>query len=78
MRNGIYEDIDGNITWWKDGKLHNESSPAMTFYDGNKYWYLNGVEYTEEEFNQWLEKKNLNEKLQVTFEPKYKEKKNKV
>ena len=37
--------------WWFKNQLHREDGPAIEFEDGTKAWFLNGVEYTEEEFN---------------------------
>jgi hypothetical protein len=34
-----------------NGKPHREDGPAFEYADGDRYWYLNGEEYTEEEFN---------------------------
>ena len=50
--------------------LHREDGPAVEFTDGGKYWWLNDVELTEEEFNQWLSKKELNERLTEQLEVK--------
>ena len=71
-------DIEGNIFWYKDGLLHREDSPAIQFSDGFKLWYLNDIQKTEEEFNQWLEKKLLNKRLQQTLEEKPQGKKVKI
>ena len=71
-------DIEGNIFWYKDGLLHREDGPAIQFSDGFKLWYLNDIQKTEEEFNQWLEKKLLNERLQQTLEEKPQGKKVKI
>lgn len=77
VKNGKYEE-NGVITYYKNGLLHCEDGPAEEWNEGYMYWYLNGVEYTEEEFNQWLIKKELNEKLQSTLKLKPKEKKKKI
>lgn len=68
----------GEIRFLVNGKFHREKGPAVEYSDGEKEWWIHGVQYTEEEFNQLLEKKNLHEKLQSNFEPKYKEKKIKI
>jgi cytoplasmic iron level regulating protein YaaA (DUF328/UPF0246 family) len=45
-------DEKGTIKWYNEkGKLHREDGPAIEFWDGDKYWYLNGKQLTEEEFN---------------------------
>ena len=41
----------GNRHWYLNDELHREDGPAIEDADGYKAWYLNGVEYTEEEFN---------------------------
>ena len=66
------------IVWIKNGKPHREDGPAIEYASGKKEWWVNGVEYTEEEFNQWLEKKLLNENLLATLEEKPSVKKVKI
>lgn len=71
---------NGTKAWYQHGKLHREDGPAVQILSGLPWWkneqhkdniecqwFLNGIELTEEEFNQWLTKKNLNEKLNVTL-----------
>lgn len=61
---------DGTKQWYIEGLLHREDGPAIENSDGGKDWYLYNGQLTEEEFNQWLEKKVLNEKLQATLPPR--------
>lgn len=68
----------GGVEWWIEGKLHNEKGPAIILSNGNQYWYVLGNQYTEEEFNQWKLKKELNEKLNSNFKPKPPEKGRKI
>jgi hypothetical protein len=83
--NGSHHRIDGPAIVWRDGLKewfingvrHRIDGPAKTFPNGYQEWWINGSKLTEEEFNQWLEKRALNEKLQ-TLPPKPKEKKNKI
>lgn len=77
MKNGKFK-INERIVWWKDDLIHREDGPAIEYEDGSKKWFLNGVEYTEEEFNQWLAKQELNKKFNSIFAPRHKEKKNKI
>ena len=42
---------NGTKVWNLDNKLHREDGPALEYFYGFKNWFLNGVEYTEEEFN---------------------------
>ena len=46
--------------------------------DGTKEWYLNDIEVTEKDFNQWLDKRNLHDKLQSILIEKPIEKKSKI
>jgi len=38
--------------WWTlpNGELHREDGPAIENDNGAKYWYLNGVSYTEQHY----------------------------
>lgn len=31
-------------------QYHRTDGPAIEFYDGDKYWFIEGIEYTEQEF----------------------------
>lgn len=72
------EDTNGSKRWFQNDKIHRENGPAIETSWGHKEWYLYGVKYTEEEFNQWLEKKSLNKKLENSLDSKPKEKKKKI
>jgi hypothetical protein len=43
----------------ENGQLHREDGPAVEYSHGDKYWWLNGEYYTEEEFHQELIKLKL-------------------
>ena len=45
--------------WWINGNLHREDGPAVEYSDGDKRWYLNDIEYTEEEYTIKLKLKRL-------------------
>ncbi len=60
----------GAKAWYVNGKLHREDGPAWEASDGTKYWYLFDRSVTEEEFNHWLAKKQLNERLTEQLEVK--------
>lgn len=60
----------GSKSWWFDNKLHRENGPAIEEANGHKKWYLYDVEYTEEEFNLYLEKKKLNKILHIDLKEK--------
>jgi hypothetical protein len=49
---------DGTKEWFINGLRHREDGPAVE-YNGGKWWCLNDIEYTEEEFNQELIKIKL-------------------
>ena len=68
----------GTKSWYLNDKLHREDGPAIEWSDGRKEWWLNDIQHTEEEFNQWLEKKHLNEKLLATLDEKPSVKKVKI
>lgn len=73
-----YIDKNGTKVWYQNGLRHREDGPAVEFGNGYKEWHLNDIEYYEEEFNQWLAKKQLNEKLHTTLEEKSSHKRNKI
>ena len=60
----------GTELWYQQGKIHNEDGPAVVRKGGSKEWWMNGKKYTEEEFNYWLAKKQLNERLAEQSEEK--------
>ena len=72
------EQADGTKQWFKKGQLHRDDGPAIEYSDGRKYWWMNGKKYTEEEFNHWLSKKQLNERLTEQLEVKPTAKKVKI
>ena len=47
---------DGSKYWFLNDKLHREDGPAYEFACGNKLWYLNGEEVTEEEHKRMTSK----------------------
>ena len=45
------KDSQGNKYWkLKNGKFHRLDGPAVIGADGSKAWFINGKEYTEQEF----------------------------
>ena len=44
----------GNKRWYFNDKLHCEHGPAVESADGTKFWFLNGVEYTEANWRKQL------------------------
>lgn len=57
------------VSYYKEGVLHNEAAPAIQWSNGQKFWYLNGSQYSEDQFKDFLVKKELNEKLQLNLHP---------
>ena len=43
--------------WWKHGKMHREDGPAIEWAAGDKFYYLEDIYYTEEEY--WEKIKEL-------------------
>ena len=52
---------DGTKVWFKNGKLHRLDGPARECTDGYKQWAIEGIYYTEDEFN----KKIKNSKIET-------------
>ncbi len=42
------EDIDGNVRWYKDGRLHREFDPAVEWIDGRLEWFKEGLRHRED------------------------------
>ena len=45
----------GTKDWYKNGKLHRLDGPATILADGSKYWFIEGIEYSEKEFNRFID-----------------------
>ena len=41
------------------GQFHREDGPAREWHNGDKEWFLNGIEYSEEEWKQEVAKIKL-------------------
>jgi hypothetical protein len=51
----------GTKRWYnEEGKYHRIDGPAIEWSDGYKEWWVNGVRYTEEEFNELVKMSNSN------------------
>ena len=72
------ENKDGTKEWYVNDQLHREDGPAVQLASGTTEWWLNGQELHEDEFNQWIMKKELNEKLHTTLKPKPTQKRMKI
>ena len=60
MKSKLTIDKYGNKFWrLYNSYYHREDGPAIEFGNGNKYWYLNGIEYTEQEHKYKMRFKKL-------------------
>ena len=41
-KNGLHINDLGTKCWYKDGFLHRDDGPAITYPDGRQYWYKKG------------------------------------
>ena len=49
---------DTHTVWLNlEGKLHRTDGPAIERADGYKTWWINGKNYTEQSFNEYIESK---------------------
>jgi hypothetical protein len=46
--------------WYINDKLHREDGPAIEGSNNNKYWYINGINYTEQEYKIETRSRKLN------------------
>ncbi|MFZ6673696.1 hypothetical protein [Undibacterium sp. Xuan67W] len=74
---------DGGKEWWINGERHRDDGPACIYKDPDEgdffyEWFRNGGRVTEQEIEQFIVKKNLNEKLHVTLAEKHREKRAKI
>ena len=46
----------GSKSWWINGKLHRIDGPAVEYANGNKLWWINGKNYSEQSFNEYINK----------------------
>lgn len=54
---------NGSKVWCLHGNKHREDGPAVMEANGILEYWIHGVQYTEEEFNFYLEKKELQKTL---------------
>jgi hypothetical protein len=55
----LIEYFDGTKCWHLNGLAHREDGPALDFSNGEKYYYLNGVPFSEEAYWKELFKNGL-------------------
>lgn len=65
-----FEHTNGDKEWYLNGKQHRLDGPALEHANGDKEWWCNGEKYTKAEANFQLQKKLLNEKLNMKLEDK--------
>jgi hypothetical protein len=47
---------DGSKQWWVHDRQHRTDGPAVEVAHGNKkWWYVNGRQFTEDEFNMYVD-----------------------
>ena len=61
---------DGRGLWFRNGLPHREDGPAITYFGGRQEWYIDGHEYIEEEFEQYIARKQLKDSLQTDLQEK--------
>ena len=57
--------VTGSKWWYINGKCHREDGPAREYANGLKSWYLNGIEYSEEEYIVELRKIKLKRLMEL-------------
>ena len=51
MESKLTTDENGTKIWkLPNGLLHREDGPAVEHSNGNNYWWINGVSYTEQQY----------------------------
>ena len=57
--------IGKNSKEWRlpNGELHREDGPAMEHNNGYKFWYINDVEYTEQDYKLEMRSRKLKQLL---------------
>lgn len=60
MKQGLHINQWGTSVWYLNGDLHREDGPAIITKDGYQEWWINGQRYTQQEFQNYLIKQNLN------------------
>ena len=66
----LYKKPHGDKFWKNNqGQLHKTDAPAVELSDGSKFWYIYGIELTEEEFDNWVKNNGTdwNDELETLF-----------
>lgn len=64
--------------YYRLGNLHRMDGPAVLLDGKPNQWWINGCQYSEEEYGHFLEKKSLKENLEILLESRPKEKTKKI
>lgn len=64
MNDIVRKEFDDRVEYRLDGKLHRLDGPAVEFADGDKYWYIDGQSYDQDEFLKMKEDQELEEALE--------------
>ena len=54
----VVEYTNGTKYWYMNGQYHRIDGPAIEYADGSKSWYINGKYYSEQSFNEYINKQN--------------------
>ena len=57
--------LNGTQAWYQNGQLHRTDGPSIEYANGNKFWYIEGKEYSEQEFTATVEKMQFIEGVTV-------------
>ena len=55
------EYVNGTKYWYQNGKLHRLDGPAVEFADGANEWYIEGVKFTEAQFEKKINRLSTKE-----------------
>jgi len=61
MLNGLKIDSNGTKRWYLNNQLHRTDGPAIEYYNGYKYWFLNNISLSQEEYLQRIRNNKLKE-----------------
>lgn len=62
LLNGCFEE-EGDLICFKDGLYHCEDGPDLINANGDKEWWINNKQLTEEEFNEYIQIKNMKKNI---------------
>jgi hypothetical protein len=66
---GSYINPTGYIIWYEpNGEEHRVDGPAVTYPDGNTYWYLHGTRYP---FDEWLKQTPITDEQKLLVRLQY-------